>query len=1400
MNNIIITSENADVVDTIVFNRDYNYSIHYDTDFKLNLTEGDLAYEYSAFMNLQDEDGKLKPFRTKVLDFDLQHPVEIDIQPSYDGTVNLILNDDKNPPRLINSRFTVTENKTFKIIDRFGDNDTNIYKEKYLDINTRLFKTTNTIAKTSFLGLSEGGQVRCGNYTYYFKYADADGNETDFIAETGMISVYIGNINKPKSIRSGIANEFTNKIIKIRLENLDLSYEYINVYYTRSSSDFNGNPITDSYKLKNSKDLKASTIDFIITGLEEEEEININELNLEYNIVNKVKTQAQVQNMLFMANVDKPTIDYKDLEDLSLRIYPTLRTDNNIGLLDEDYNPIVQDDLSDKVGFYDASNCYNFTGYWNKEIYRFGIVYIMKDDSLSPVFNVRGRDGLSYIPLMGTDTFESYISKCYTYKSLFKDLNKKERNYITYDSDGFLNKNNKSIPLENSNGVVRISLNNIDKGVYRNNGLYPISICFNMENEVIERLKKHVKGYFFVRQKRIPTILAQGISVGIDNLSHVPMAYVKTNNNENKRYITESFINKSKDLVHDFDSRIVEGNSPNTFGLLCPDALFKSYHFNEIFTGANFNLSLAGVNTRSNGNYFSQSLINNRYFYLKEYNNIFSEELLNNIKLTSIEDGMPIRYSGTKYFSSRAGIPEEPYKFEFLNKEDRKSSAVNLIRGYYTGYVGAEGIKSPCEVYDIHVSGYNLSNMEQYFILRGDSFHPFYSISNRFDINKLSKEIIGYDEVIDLNPKTDVNNNTTSIGYGFNCYRGDCYMGNITMRMQRNFQDPDVPTNDAILDSSTWKNHYKGYKSNGSLDKEELNKINRADVNAVRIAHWVTFFISSNVNICYRSIDERNTNEYALTGHYRSFYPLSTLNDRGTNKISDSYVSNTGFNTNVSYKNYFKLPEVPAIKSIFSNRVMYSEPFITDAFKNGYRIFQGMNYEDITTQYGSINKIFEFQGSLIIVFENGVGKLSVNERALVNSEGGDIFIDNSNVIQNKIFALSTNYGCSWQEGVVATANFVYGIDTEAKKIWRTNGESFEIISDFKVQKFLNDNIVLSESDKYIDVLNKNVKIHYNAYKDDIIFVFYKDLFSNEDIPNKSKYFWSLTFNEQLGLFVSFNSWKPLTSDNINNIFFSTDLELLKKHYKYQVNKKDYLLNVLNGLILNELNPDKKIELLSIKDDVTNNYRTNKDITLMEFKYSNYIVDSFDEFYFYKHGRAGIIDDLKDLKPCFWYDKQHAFEFEFIVNAEIGIHKMFENLIIISNNAEPESLLFTIVGDSYKTSTLNLKDDKYSSEIIYLNEPIYKTISSKNEIQLFQKCLNIWDSKYGRRLGNIEYVEDFWRIVIKSLRFNIGKDSKDNNVYQNARIRDKFCKIRIRYSGEKEAVLTGLKTLYTQSFS
>ena len=50
------------------------------------------------------EDGSIVDLVTKHLNFDLNHPLEIECQDSYDGSVNLIFND--NIPRLINTRFS----------------------------------------------------------------------------------------------------------------------------------------------------------------------------------------------------------------------------------------------------------------------------------------------------------------------------------------------------------------------------------------------------------------------------------------------------------------------------------------------------------------------------------------------------------------------------------------------------------------------------------------------------------------------------------------------------------------------------------------------------------------------------------------------------------------------------------------------------------------------------------------------------------------------------------------------------------------------------------------------------------------------------------------------------------------------------------------------------------------------------------------------------------------------------------------------------------------------------------------------------------------------------------------------------------------------------------------------
>ena len=169
--------------------------------------KGYMAWEYNPFHNFRITDtktvtqinseessnveaGSIVDLDTPLLNFDLEHPVTMDIQPSYDGTVNVIFNDNKNVPRLINSRFSTTELNTYELVDRVGDNDTNIYDQDSFDLDSSLYKRINSIPTVKFIGVNSSGQLKVGNYNFYFKYSDADGNETDFVADSRVVAIF----------------------------------------------------------------------------------------------------------------------------------------------------------------------------------------------------------------------------------------------------------------------------------------------------------------------------------------------------------------------------------------------------------------------------------------------------------------------------------------------------------------------------------------------------------------------------------------------------------------------------------------------------------------------------------------------------------------------------------------------------------------------------------------------------------------------------------------------------------------------------------------------------------------------------------------------------------------------------------------------------------------------------------------------------------------------------------------------------------------------------------------------------------------------------------------------------------------------------------------------------------
>lgn len=1615
--------------------------------------KGYMAWEYNPFHNFRITDtktvtqinseessnveaGSIVDLDTPLLNFDLEHPVTMDIQPSYDGTVNVIFNDNKNVPRLINSRFSTTELNTYELVDRVGDNDTNIYDQDSFDLDSSLYKRINSIPTVKFIGVNSSGQLKVGNYNFYFKYSDADGNETDFVADSGVVAIFKGNDCDPFSIDGGISDENAFKAVSFQLNNIDYSYNYITVYYTRNTGDSYQTRSTKAYKINDKYIVKHQICTINVTGLEDSTEIPISEINNQFFQVNKAKTSAQCQNRLFLGNVAKPDTPYKDLTDISLRMLPILNSvdsKNTIGQVE--YNYVDDSSLINSYEYYNTKNIYYNVGYWDNEIYRLGVVYIMSDNSLSEVFNIRGGNNIKNITDYTINNSE--INP----EALYNDNG--DRQYITIDEDTNCIHGGK--PLENSKGVVRF-MKNTDNSEYIN------YIQVLVPTVILKYLKDtyDIKGLFFVRQKRNPTLLAQAFTMSYDTEAQCPAIYCRDTNyiesfltqrpveTTNKKGIAATINNylESKQagkLVHDYDKHLCilknTKSSGDVITAICPEFMINQSRYNALFTGTDYvieSVSKYGGLEWQNNNHRMYNAIGGKTINYK-----------GKAKIISVTDDTPSVAIDNTIFRSKLGDAEEAYQFRYIEANNRsKSDAYNLVRGIYSPYLGivSRGNISYNSIINIYIPGYSESQMNNYFAIRYDDNTAYYSIGDRIDINTAIHDW----KYLDSNKSYQY----TTLA------RGDCYLCTFTHRLNRNFADSSNPYNDEILDENTWKNNYDANNS------EKLQKINRGDVNAVQLGSWITFKLRSSTNLSIRSIDESNINEKGIFGRPRAWYPYQQDLISGNNKIPESYLYNDGLRSTLNEKYYFNVPEVPYIKNIYQNRIIYSDISINDAYRNGYRIFKSTNYVDYTKEYGSIIKLVPMGSSLICVFEHGVVLLPVNERIQTGEgDGGAIFINTKNVLpENPQIVLSDMIGSQWAESVVKTPYAVYGVDTVAKKIWRTDGKNLETISDFKVNKFLVDNLSLSERETTPIIGIRNVKTHYNANKNDVMFTFYDQKYGFEDKA------WNLCYNEITKSFVTFYSWLPSYSANIDNIFFTFDRSVSKYIAKLGLN--DMMSNSKSGLVVstnilpvNSLGNNTNV-LMSIKGIydryIPENIGQTK-VTLeilpglnhsekyVQFQYStqeedsvvskssmilpNINIDSsgnieegkayievkisdilaewnkrqleeeknnvaidkreylvpqdisqaglssyykiykilnnkllainiratlgteesgsvstfnkttlinsgyydftlyftFSEFFynkqntevtkklpafltnFWKHGQAGIIDTQEHIKPCYWYNKQHPFEFEFVVKDNSVKQKIWDNLQIISNKAEPESFHFEINGDSYEFSkdkpnmwyrqelTKNTYQ-KLGSDITYdhlYNDskrgvtpqqyfkstifPLYyNRLDSVNEIEDYYHSMrspsdrdysrlsgseivryedlnqyniathvkNLPIPKHGVIKGNSYYQEDEWYIQIPSINiaqknettwkdgkppivlnwipndldkteisdedlpntYNLGNVDTTGWTYrQQIPMKDKYIKIKIRYTGNDLAIITGILTTYRLSY-
>jgi len=154
----------------------------------------------------------------------------------------------------------------------------------------------------------------------------------------------------------------------------------------------------------------------------------------------------------------------------------------------------------------------------------------------------------------------------------------------------------------------------------------------------------------------------------------------------------------------------------------------------------------------------------------------------------------------------------------------------------------------------------------------------------------------------------------------------------------------------------------------------------------------------------------------------------------------------------------------------------------------------------------------------------------------------------------------------------------------AKKIWRTDGQTLECISDFKVQEFLNNNITLGERELTPILGIRNVKTVYNAFKRDVMFTFYDNTYGFEEKV------WNLCWNEILEKFITFYSWVPSFMENINNIPFSFDRNVSKWVAKLGISHADN--SFADGITLSN----------TVVDNYFNENRIASDNTKFKFTY------------------------------------------------------------------------------------------------------------------------------------------------------------------------------------------------------
>jgi len=1356
-----------------------------------------------------DEDYN-EEFRTTEFNISPGSEIELELQKTYDGSVNMIIASasEGNPVRLINTKFKVNDDSTATLIKRrLGKND-NVYSGDNFQ-KSEIIPRATTVGYINNMEVLGGGLLPAGGYRYYIKYITADGVETDVIEESRTIDIHYADGLITAS--GGDEAEVIPNMVKLQLTNLDKSFKGIRVYFSVSAGS--SVAATTLYQINNTYDIDSSgNVTILHTGYENTINADAESFNLNYSQIRDSKLITKVNNRLALSG-STASLNHKD-EYTELATY--LLVTSNTSYDKVNAPTYMATNTSSKTHanpelFYDSGE------YWDGETYEFSVVFITAEGT-TPAY-----------PIQGIDKVRN-ASGSYDITKLGNSLN---------DFDSSTGQNPKGIyrtPTQDSFYRIDSNTSSSTDDVMEFKTTH-IQIDTQYFKPVLGNYPEII-GYYFVRKQRKKDIQMRGLLVptaaipqvttfGASNIVHTPTfvnggyptrdsildgGYKRVPAPDNIMPYAQRLVNVSSTAatvtklfdmqVRAPNSQLAETSGKTSHAIYSPDidcntafaaSIFSSRDFGvHVYTvngaaskavqsasyGASYNKSGLYIYNRWTGPTANSSSVANSYTALGDLTYVnentlgagagsFAGSTDRNLWLSSFGTSMTGESYTSTYMINQSAAKTLEAWFDTAIDDNETKFAGNALK--YGRYIGAK-FES---LYDSRLAKMHMHR---------DLTHPAntnINVDNTLFFDNTSSgsansyfnpnDITGYLCAIYTGAsgapitftqwkqkyQTDDNSAYFAVSRRYpsstaagklDIGDGDCYSG---LMWKRVFRPRGIDEAPQATDTIAYEEDYR-------------------DLGMASFGYAISFPAKSNYNFHLRIPSNEDDAEYNIFGQKRSFLPIQGIESIRGSKLDETDRFNHGYGAahESVIKQYGLNPDSPYYTAEQPNRVYVSDTDIESNFINGFTQFKGLSYRDYNSELGPIRAMVTLNGKIVAVFDSGVATIGVDERSMIPGTEGDIYMDSAKALASKSEVKSTIIGSNQPTSVITTSSFVYGVDTKQYKIWRTNGDEFTSISDLKVQSWLKDTITTLTND-----LDENsrfaVYTTYDVRKSELLFTFAVFNRTTGELDDSK----SVVYNELLEIWVCETDEHRATMFYINENKFATRPTFESSIFEYDYS---HYVNLLNGEPVEET----ILEFVVNKDQ--NKVKVLENIMIVGNSVLPDSIDYTTDIYKGRNGIPPLSQTITTRTPVVFMLKENVSitntsMYGFTFN-DSGLSGILNPLTRLPIDAGELVTMINSAGDTVRTKIIRISDDGQDVEFADIVLP---------------------DTTIDFYIGHKSNIREYNAEIHEGITYMIPSCEVNSAITQP---RGKWIKASMKLDGADQMYISGIASVYNQSLS